>query len=48
MTPEKTTSTPETKSTFDSQENVVSSIIVKTIATLAVGFIAWYFLQHMI
>lgn len=47
MTPDKNTPTTETKTTFDSQENLISSIVVKTVATLAIGFIAWYFLQNM-
>ncbi len=48
MIPEKNTPATDIKTSIDSQENVVSSIIVKTIATLAIGFIAWYFLQNMI
>lgn len=48
MTPEKINSTPETKTSIDSQDNVVASIVIKTIATLAIGGAAWYFMQHMI
>jgi len=30
------------------EENVISSIVIKAVATLAVGAIAWYFIQNMI
>lgn len=48
MTPEKSTPTSETTPSIDSQENVITSIVVKTAATVAIGIIAWYFLQTMI
>ncbi len=48
MASEKNNSTSETKTPFESQDNVITSIIVKTVATVVVGFIAWYFLQNMI
>ncbi|HNW37092.1 MAG TPA: hypothetical protein PKM25_19280 [Candidatus Ozemobacteraceae bacterium] len=30
------------------EENVIGSIIVKTVGAVAIGIVAWYFLQHMI
>lgn len=48
MTTQNTNSPTEANISTDSQENVIGSIVVKTIATLAIGLIAWYFLQNMI
>ncbi|HEY9071747.1 MAG TPA: hypothetical protein VIV61_15925 [Candidatus Ozemobacteraceae bacterium] len=30
------------------ESNVISSIIVKTLITIAIGGVAWYLLQHMV